>query len=129
LSKGNKMDGKVCVFGEFEIDKIEDGYAISNQFCATGATAIVQIQGYFMQNSTSIPIPFEYHDFEFADEEIYSPWDTMVFNPYYTGRSKEVEIFEQYQVLRNFSMKLLENTKEIDPEIANIVNQNFLKLL
>ena len=38
-------------------------------------------------------------------------------------------ITEQYKILRNFSLKLLENTKEIDPEISNIVNQYFIELL
>lgn len=122
------MTDKVCTFDDKETYKLEEGAVIINQICGSGATAVLQIQGHTMQSSVNIPIPVKYYHFEYT-EEIYSPWDTMIFSPYYTGRSKEVEIFEQYQILRNFSLKLLENTKEIDPEIANIVNQNFTKLL
>lgn len=122
------MDRRICDFSMAKEIDAKESYIIANQICSTGTSIDIQVGGLSGSYSASVPEPIFIHEFE-DDDEIYSPWDTMIFNPYYTGESREVEILTQYQTLREFSLKLLENTKDMDVEIAKVVKENFWDLL
>lgn len=55
-------------------------------------------------------------------------WEDLLSNPYYSVKLREHEIIEHLDILHRFSSRLLDKSREIEPEIARIINENFWDL-
>lgn len=74
-----------------------------------------------------IPIPTKKYKTRITSSEY--QWEELLRTQHYNIDRQEHESFQQIEIIQEFALKLLQNCKEMDSEIAKVVNENFWDLL
>ena len=93
----------------------------ANLAAAATATAIILSTGL----NDTYSIPSDIYAVSSCDDE--KSWESYMQNPY--SIFGDIETFNNVYILNQFAAKLIENSVELDPAIAEIVSKNFSKLM
>lgn len=85
-------------------------------------------------SSSVISLPYEYnplipaqnHEYIYSEHAVERMRDLLIHHPDYTPQDHETE---KLQTIIDFSRKIIENSKDIDSEFVDIVNDNFWDLI
>lgn len=56
-------------------------------------------------------------------------WDSYIQNPYYNLTLANLEVLDRIEVLHNFALRMVEESRDLDPSFAKIINDNFAELI
>jgi len=100
---------------------------VNGRFIVPAATAALLMYSAVFDERT--PIPTKNYPIKAASTPSKHWWEVQSLNPYYTYDSRYSEDVQHIMTIEAFALKLLQNSKDREPEIVKIVNDNFWNLI